>query len=295
MLANAYNDDDELNITLDDSDDEVISNVLKLDEDNCGDTADSDSNVDDAGHLENGANFVASCHNMACAHVQTHFKHSFSTELNAKIQPVTNATAAMKQRYSEHTFRGLLADYDCSYLSTGGVSQYLAYCTKTGLSPEINTSQRAFIGFANIRHTSSRNSHNQWLTCNIHLHPFYLPFLLSLQDMDRLGIYIDNLSNEVVHKNTNGRAEVTRQWVHAFITWNHFILCHITEQELRNLHRRFGHHSVQKVNNVLKRATANKMGKHTYRILRQIQKHCKYFQKFCVKPSDSNSLLEMIR
>lgn len=55
--------------------------------------------------------------------------------------------------------------------------------------------------------------------------------------MDRLGIYIDNLSNVVVHKSTGDSAPVTRRWGHAFITWSTIHACLFTEQELRNMYR----------------------------------------------------------
>lgn len=60
--------------------------------------------------------------------------------------------------------------------------------------------------------------------------------------------------------------------------------CHLTEKELRNVHSRFSHRSVQKPNKVLKRETGNKIGKHTCKLLRQIKQQCHYCQKFGAKP-----------
>lgn len=206
MLAIVYNDDDELNINLHNIDDEFVKTLLELAENNSGDTTDSDSNVDDDVKSDNCANFLGTCHNMACAQVLTPFKKPFQFTLQVESRPVQDATAEMKKRYDDTLFRGTSVDLGCLHLSTGGVVEYIAYCKENGLKPTVKNNKHTFIVFANRIHISPETAHigfhvnKQWLTCEVNLLPLYLTVLLSLQDMDRLGIYFENLSNEVVHK-----------------------------------------------------------------------------------------------
>lgn len=70
--------------------------------------------------------------------------------------------------------------------------------------------------------------------------------------MDRLGVYLDNLSNKIIHKANGDSAEVTRKWGHDFLVCLQVQACYYSQQELRNMHLRFGHPSVSKLSNVFK-------------------------------------------
>ena len=89
------------------------------------------------------------------------------------------------------------------------------------------------------------------------------PFLLCFIDMDRLGVYFNNIDNSLVIKST--RIPVIRRFDHPFLLWesslNSFITqffdCnpyYLTETELRQLHRRFGHLSAMKLSLLLERS-----------------------------------------
>lgn len=118
----------------------------------------------------------------------------------------------------------------------------------------------------------------------MHLLPLYLPFMLSLRDMDRLGVYLDNHSNKIIHKESGNCVGVTWKWRHALLVWLQIQACYYTEQDLRNMHIHFGHPSVSKLRNVLKRASGQHKKKSTHRFLEKIQQHCDYCQHFGVKP-----------
>lgn len=113
--------------------------------------------------------------------------------------PVTDAAVAMKQRYDSSKFRGILVAFRCSYISTGGISQYLASCRDNGLVPQVKTSKKVAIVFANRRHISPQTSmarfpvKYRWPQCDPHFLPLYLPFILSFKDMDLICIYLDNI------------------------------------------------------------------------------------------------------
>lgn len=203
---------------LDKFDDDVVSNILKFAEDI--DTTDDESDLNDEAHSNNTAVFIANCNNTACAHVLS----PSHPDMQDSHQEVTDATGAMGLCCDDKHLRGLLVNPGCSFLSPGGITQNLAYCRENGLQPQGNTNKPADIVFANKRHTSPGTATirfpvaDGWLECEIHLLPIFLPFLLSLQDMDRMGLFLDNLANKIVHKSSQAEVPVTRKWFHAFIT-----------------------------------------------------------------------------
>jgi hypothetical protein len=88
------------------------------------------------------------------------------------------------------------------------------------------------------------------------------PFLLSLADMDRLGVYFNNLTNTLV--TPQGDVLVVRRFGHSFLLWNAsletFIIesfdhnpCFLTNVELQRLHQRFGHPLANRLQKVLER------------------------------------------
>ncbi|KAL3713545.1 hypothetical protein TMatcc_002248 [Talaromyces marneffei ATCC 18224] len=85
------------------------------------------------------------------------------------------------------------------------------------------------------------------------------------QDMDRLGIYFDNTKNVLVGPKPGMTTPISRRFGHPFLIWDHSLksyltesfdtdTCFLTETELRRLHRRFGHPSVEKLRKLLVRA-----------------------------------------
>jgi len=111
------------------------------------------------------------------------------------------------------------------------------------------------------------------------------PFLLSLADMDKLGVYFNNLTNSLITSTSNS-VPVVRRFGHSFLLWDtslqSFIAesftcnpCYLTNVELQRLHRRFGHPSVGKLQNVLERASHNV----DKRALEYLTKYCEHCQK----------------
>jgi hypothetical protein len=90
-------------------------------------------------------------------------------------------------------------------------------------------------------------------------------FLLSLDDMDKLRVYFNNLTNYIV-TSTGRHVPVVRRFGHSFLLWNDVLQslisesftcnpCFLTETELRRLYRRFGYLLVSKLRNLLERAS----------------------------------------
>lgn len=95
---------------------------------------------------------------------------------------------------------------------------------------------------------------NMWMSFDLHVVNFNTPILLSLDDMDRLGVYMKNLDDFFVHRASGEEAKITRLNGHPYLRWEKNIASYFTFFELKCLHRRFGRLHVDKPVSVLNRA-----------------------------------------
>ena len=119
--------------------------------------------------------------------------------------------------------------------------------------------------------------------------PVKTPFLLSLDDMDALGVYFNNLTNTLV--TPQGNVPVVRRFGHSFLLWDTRLQlfltesfdhnpCFLTNTELHRLHRRFGHPSVSRLRKVLERA-GQVVDKEA---LEYLTKYCEHCQRYSQSP-----------
>jgi len=133
-----------------------------------------------------------------------------------------------------------------------------------------------------------------------HVVPANTPFLLCINDMDRMGVKLDNLENVLIQGKK--RVPIVRKWGHPWmllhyaeqaIAWNH-----LTESQLRQLHRRFGHPSVRRLATVLQRAGHEielKAIQHLTKYCHQCQMHAKSPGRFkFILKEDHNFNFEII-
>jgi hypothetical protein len=88
-----------------------------------------------------------------------------------------------------------------------------------------------------------------------------------------MGVYYDNIKDVIVHP--NGSHPVVRSYGHPFIIWGTPAISYLTEPELRQPHRRFGHPSVKRLAKVLNRAGHDS----NYEAIQKINQFCTTFQK----------------
>lgn len=103
---------------------------------------------------------------------------------------------------------------------------------------------------------------------------------MSLEDMESIGIYFNNLSNLIIHPGSGERTAMERCWGHAFLTWSPLPYCPFTENELRIMHRRFGQPSVRNMAHVIAQATGDTVNSEIMKKLNQIRRNCEFCQKF---------------
>ena len=184
-----------------------------------------------------------------------------------------------------------MIDTGCSYGTSSGESQFLAYWQYTGYHPKIRETSNSTVRFGK---GSSKSKGTALLRIpfgstifevDVHILPDTdVPILLSLQDMDSLGIYFDNLTNRLHHKVSNEYESIERFYGHPFYKWSNMMQCFYTESELRRLHRRFGHPGTDKLFNLLKEADVQAVSPKTRASLEEIAKHCKLCQLHGQRP-----------
>ncbi|KJZ70393.1 hypothetical protein HIM_10197 [Hirsutella minnesotensis 3608] len=100
------------------------------------------------------------------------------------------------------------------------------------------------------------------------------PFLLCLKDMDRLGAYLNNVTNELICGDK--RIPIVRKWGHPwfFLRKEEAAIAFLSEAELRRLHTRFGHPSVHKLHKLLTNAGHNV----EFEAIAMLRKFCHFCQ-----------------
>jgi len=201
-------------------------------------------------------------------------------EFSASYEPNHEEVFAVNVRYGNDIFHGILPDTGASGISTAGEPQLEAL---QRILPSIVVDRtkgkdqliRFGKGHASVQGIVSVETPIGLI--QFHIVPTATPFLLCLKDMDTLNVRYDNIRNVLVQGDK--QIPIVRKWGHPWMLLHEkeqaIAWCHLTEPELRRLHRRFGHPSVRKLHNMLVRAghvDAN------VRTIERIVKFCQYCQ-----------------
>jgi hypothetical protein len=196
-------------------------------------------------------------------------------------------------RYGSQHFHGIVIDTGAAKFSTAGYPQFRALQrVDRTVTLDETTKGTARVQFG-IGATSSVGSAKVSTPIGqvvFHIMDAKTPFLLCLTDMDKLGVYFNNLENKLV--TPKGHAvPVVRRFGHPFLLWNdslqsfiiesfNYTSCYLTNTELQRLHRRFGHPSVARLQKVLERA-GHEVDKTA---LEYLTKYCAHCQRYSRSP-----------
>lgn len=239
--------------------------------------------------------------------------------ITGKIPLAYKRLSNRKERYNDEQWQGVMIDTGAGKYSTAGYRQYIAYTRNFGPA-ELNTTIKVSVAFGK---GSTCNSLGFIKICtpigkvDFHILDSETPFLLCIADMKRLNVYLNNLDDKIYSKQLTIHGETYKQissvkmkFGHPFIRWEPvnyslFASCFITsvensqdnvelvndklkltEQQIRRLHKRFGHASVSKLGNLLDRAGYIKFRHHLLKIVN----NCELCQKHGPPLDDSNFL-----
>ena len=197
-------------------------------------------------------------------------------------------TFASNTRYNMVQFHGIMPDTGAAKISTGGVPQFKAL-QKIDSTIRLNKSTSGekikFGSGAPVTTFGTVELHTPLGMMVFHIVPTSTPFLLCLKDMDKLGITFDNLRNLLIQGDIT--VPVARKYGHAWMPVHkqhaeHLAVSHLTEVELRQLHRRFGHPSVRRLAKVLQRAGYEE--DFEIKVLEKLTKYCNHCQLNSTSP-----------
>lgn len=168
----------------------------------------------------------------------------------------------LQGRYSEKTFQGILPDTGAAEFSTAGHGQFLALRRDDPqVKMDLSRAGEAVIRFGKGTQLTSIGTTTLGTPIGditFHVINSPTPFLLCMKDMDKLGVFLRNTTNELVQHQESGPDKVVpvvRKWGHPwFFVAKREAGAFLTETEPRRLHRRFGHPAVDRLNRLLKDA-----------------------------------------
>ncbi|RAL58504.1 hypothetical protein DID88_004008 [Monilinia fructigena] len=205
--------------------------------------------------------------------------------------PTESAVDIFYTSYTSKEFYGICIDTACAGKSTVGIGQYHAWKQICPVTYDPQTAGAANVRFGKGTATSigSFRVIAPFGDVDFHIVDADIPFLLSLEDMDRLKAFYNNITDQFI--TPNGQYSVIRRRGHAFLTWkvdmNQLIQesicqndCYLTTTELQRLHRRFGHPSAQRFHQVLQRAGYDENND----AIKHLTKYCKHCQMHSKSP-----------
>jgi hypothetical protein len=194
-------------------------------------------------------------------------------------------------------------DTGASTKSTAGYGQFQALQRTMDLQLNTSTKGQVTVQFGVGSATSIGSANVCTLVGPVEFHVVEAStlFLLCLADMDKLRVYYDNIRDVLVTPTKN--VPVVRQYGHAFLLCTSLLIqayvlesidssgCYLTEPELRRLHRRFGHPSVDRLYKVLERSghldkDPDLLGQPevSRKLLERLTKYCHFCQKHSRSP-----------
>jgi hypothetical protein len=162
-------------------------------------------------------------------------------------------------RYDGNIFQGIMPDTGAAGISTAGEPQVRALQLKFPNVTMNSSTAGHKVKFGNNPESTFFGTiavETPFGTIRFAVMPINTPFLLYLANMNRCGIYFNNINNTLMH---NGKKHpIVRKWEHPWFLLGNAettaVHCHLTETELRQLHQRFGHPAAERFCRVLARA-----------------------------------------
>ncbi|KAF1990555.1 hypothetical protein K402DRAFT_303635, partial [Aulographum hederae CBS 113979] len=184
-------------------------------------------------------------------------------------------------RWGNQAFRGILLDTGAEGSSTVGFPQAEAFIREYGGNIDASRAGEVRVLFGIGSTTSIGSLVVQMPIGEATFHVVDTkpptPFLLTIDGMDTTGVYLNNITNEIYHH--DGRKWPVQRFIgHPFLTWGKASMIFMTETELRQLHRRFGHPSVNRLVKTLEKAGHDDESHRT--ILTRIADFCHHCQVY---------------
>lgn len=191
-------------------------------------------------------------------------------------------------------FHGIMIDSATAYSSSENENRYYDYCKLIGFIPSIDSTQSKLILFGIGKEMSKGTAQtdfpmeNLWLTFKIRILSANITIILGMNNMDRLDIHFNNLTNKLVHPKSGYFASNVGFRGHADTKWDPHLQTHFTENESHHLHRRFGHPSTYNLANFLILSGLDDSSGHRRTTLESVAQHFHPCQRYAQAPRRLN-------
>lgn len=210
------------------------------------------------------------------------FMHRLTGEDIFKAETTVAADQfVLKSKYDQTHFQGILPDTGASMVSTAGHEQFLALQRENpDCEFDATLAGQAKVKFGNGKIIDSLGAvevETPIGRVKFHIVDAQTPFLLCLADMDRLGVYYNNVRDEIICPDGATVVPVLRKWGHPwfFLDKTANSVYFLSEIELKRLHRRFGHPATDRLCRMLEKAGHPDVDKQA---LAEIEKFCHHCQ-----------------
>lgn len=109
-------------------------------------------------------------------------------------------------------------------------------------------------------------------------------YLMSVDDMNLLDIYLKNFPEELFHVQSSQTSHDIRNHAHLFVDLDAKINYQFTNVKNFRLHRKFGHPSVDKPIRVLSNTNVDDINEHTRQIHTKIERSFQAYQTYAQRP-----------
>src|SRR6185437_7758466 len=142
-------------------------------------------------------------------------------------------------RWEKNRWYGIMIDTGAARGNTAGKAQVIAMQQFLGAqAPKIEPSSQLTCNFGIGSTRSEGVIHltfpigRRTAMATFHVVPADIPFILCINDMDRLGINLINTENVIRHEATGESSPITRFFDHPFLLWDPSLQCFFSEAEL---------------------------------------------------------------
>ncbi|RKF60459.1 hypothetical protein OnM2_050063, partial [Erysiphe neolycopersici] len=209
---------------------------------------------------------------------------------------LTSSTSFLStsNRYSSDKFAGFLIDTGAAKHLSVGEAQIIALqkLDQRIKINDLNKNEEWTVHFGIGEITAKRITTVSTAIGNINFYIFNTktPFLISLEDLKVCGFYLNNLTNTLENANGKIQIPIIIRWGHAFLPYIPTLATYLidaieiddeaflTDKELSQLHRRFGHPSAKRLSCILER-TGHDFNEEFLQHLNKICHHCQMHGK----------------
>lgn len=200
------------------------------------------------------------------------------------------SVSGIANRWSATPCLQILWYYDWSARDCKSESaQYFAYCKAIERKAAIGSTRTAWYHF-DIGTTVSLvvgnivfPLRNLWISFDLHVVHAHTPTLLFNDYMDRLGVYLKNSDNVLIHRTSVEKADTSRLDGYPYLQWNAEIT-HFMLTELKCLHRSLGEPHFEKLVNILSNSELSMITPETWRMLAKIERAFPAYQEYAQRP-----------